>query len=60
MAFTANEKLNECERELKQRHWVYPRLIRSGKLRPEAAQRQIQIMTEIAEEYRRKANAGPH
>jgi hypothetical protein len=59
MASTANEKLAECERELKQRHWVYPKLIRAGKLRPETASRQIQIMNEIAEDYRRKVNAGP-
>lgn len=59
MAFTANDKLNECERELKQRHWVYPKLIRAGKLRSETASKQIKIMTEIAEDYRRKVNAGP-
>ena len=57
--FTLEEKLKEVEREIGQRHRVYPKLIGRGKLRAETAQRQIAIMSAIAEDLRDKIKEGP-
>lgn len=55
--FTDAEKADCARREVKQRERVYPRLIETGKLTPGFAQRQIDLMIEIAEDYEAKAKA---
>ena len=57
--FTNDEKLAEVEREIKQRQRVYPRLIAAGKLRQATADKQMEIMCDIARDYRNKAKEGP-
>lgn len=57
--FTPKDKLREVEREIEHRHRVYARLIKAGKMRSADAQRRIQIMSAIAEDYRRAASAEP-
>lgn len=56
---TTEDKLKEVERELRQRDRVYPRLIRSGKLKPDTAARQIRVMRAVADDYRDKVKEGP-
>ncbi|HYF48850.1 MAG TPA: hypothetical protein VEJ63_05570 [Planctomycetota bacterium] len=52
--FTAEEKVAELRREIAMRVAVYPKLIMTGKLRGEDAERRIEILREIAIEYERK------
>ena len=59
MPFTIDEKLKELDREIMQRHRVYPRLIAKGTIKREVATRQLAIIQEIANEYRDKAKEGP-
>lgn len=49
--FTRAEKLAELRRELRQRENVYPRLVLSGRLKQEKADRQIAILEAIAADY---------
>lgn len=56
---TLEDKLKEVERELKFRHFVYKGQVERGKLTRELAQRRIQIMTSIADDYREKLAEGP-
>lgn len=56
---TIEDKLKEVEREIAQRHRVYPRLIARGTLTKERAAKQIRIMSAIAEDIRNKAKEGP-
>jgi hypothetical protein len=49
--FTREEKRREAEREVALRQNVYVRLVASGKLKPEKAERQINIMRAIALDY---------
>jgi hypothetical protein len=49
--FTREEKRREAEREVALRRNVYVRLVASGKLKPEKAERQINIMRAIALDY---------
>jgi hypothetical protein len=51
MTFTAREKRESAERELKMRRRVYPRWIEQGKLTQEKADREIELMAEIASDY---------
>lgn len=51
MSFTAEQKHREIVRELKLRQRVYPRWVEAGKLSMNDARRQIEIMTEIAQDY---------
>jgi len=54
------DQLARCaEREVQQRHRVYPRLIVSGKMRQEQAAREIAMMQEIACRLRAEAEANP-
>lgn len=59
MTFTAEEKLKEIDRELAQRNRVYPFMISKGKISREQAQRQVQIMQAIRQDYADKAKEGP-
>lgn len=51
MIFTAEEKYQVALREAKLRRDVYPRLIAKGKMSFQEAQRQTDIMREIAADY---------
>lgn len=55
MTFTAAEKAEAAEREVRQRERVYPRLIDAGKMKQHFADWQLAIMREIAADYRRQA-----
>lgn len=54
--FTDLQKLRCLERELKMRRKVYPRWVRDGKMQPEAADYEIQVMAEIMAEYSAKVD----
>jgi len=54
--FTPKEKMQEAQREVAMRRRVYPGRVESGKLDPQVAARQIEIMIEISEEYKAKAD----
>ncbi len=53
--FTLLEKAQAADREVKQRHWVYPKLIARGKLTAPRAAREIAIMSAIAADYHERA-----
>ena len=53
--FTAREKWKAVERELALRRNVYPRQISTGKLTMREARRELELMVEIAEDYRKQA-----
>jgi hypothetical protein len=55
--FTSKEKLTEIRRELKHRHFVYPKLIGSGRLTQQAADKQVAIMTAIRGDYQKQVEA---
>jgi len=55
MKFTAEQKFQEAAREVNFRRRVYERLIGEGSMKREEAQRRIDIMSQIAEDYRTKA-----
>lgn len=57
MKYTDLEKAMCAEREVSQRKRVYPRLVENGKMSQQGADRQIDMMREIAEEYRARAIA---
>jgi hypothetical protein len=50
--FTARQKLECIEREIKYREWVYPRRVAEGKMTQGQADKQLGLMEEIAEDYR--------
>ena len=54
--FTAAEKAECAERELKYRTRVYPRWIEEKRMTLDFASRQIAIMAAIAADYRRQAD----
>jgi hypothetical protein len=49
---TAADKLKCAERELKQRYRVYARLVDKEKMTQQQADREIELMEEIAADYR--------
>jgi hypothetical protein len=51
--WTDDDKLKCAEREIAMRKGVYPKWVQSGRMKPEAAAREIAIMEAIAEDYRR-------
>lgn len=55
--FTNKEKAECAARELKMRQRVYPRWVADGKLKQSAADWQIALMEEIANDYSAKAAA---
>ena len=57
MAFTNEEKQRCAEREMKKRIRVYEALVNSGNMTREFADRQIELMQEIANDYRERAKA---
>lgn len=50
--FTAKEKRECAERELKMRRRVYARWTEEAKMSPHRAEREIALMAEIVEDYR--------
>lgn len=55
MTFTAHEKWKAAERELALRRNVYPRRIAQGHMQMTEARRELELMAEIAEDYRKQA-----
>lgn len=53
--FTATEKLEAVERELKYRKRVYPRRVSENKMTQALADKQIALMEALAADYRAKA-----
>jgi hypothetical protein len=53
--FTAKEKCLEAMREVKMRRRVYPRWIEEGHISQDVADRRIEIMQQIAEDYEKLA-----
>ena len=49
--FTAKQKMDAADREVKQRMRVYPRLIEAGKMTKEKAEYETDIMRAIAADY---------
>lgn len=54
---TNREKANCATREVRNRKWVYSRLVAEGRMTGDRADREIEIMEAIAEDYRRLADA---
>lgn len=55
--FTAREKCEAAEREVKMRLRVYPNRVADGRMTQALADRQIDVMRQIADDYRTKAEA---
>jgi len=51
--FDAREKLAAIEREVKMRQRVYPRWVATGKMKKDAAEREIAVFEAIAADYRK-------
>ncbi|MER8387250.1 hypothetical protein [Mesorhizobium sp. M0968] len=56
-AFTARDKAECADREVKQRRRVYPRLVSEGRMTQQLADRQTALMEAIATDYRMVADA---
>ncbi|MCF6120837.1 hypothetical protein L2449_28850 [Mesorhizobium muleiense] len=54
--FTARDKADCAEREVKQRQRVYPRLVSEGRMTQQLADRQTALMVAIAADYRLAAD----
>jgi hypothetical protein len=54
MAVTTTDKYREVRRELAYRRNVYRRLVAAGQFTQAQADRRIEVMTAIVEDYRRK------
>jgi hypothetical protein len=55
--FSARDLAHCASREVKQRTYVYPRLVYQGRLKAAEAERQIAMMQRIADDYEAKAKA---
>lgn len=53
MTFTAQQKREAVEREVKMRQRVYPRWIADGRMTNAKADHEIKVMETIAEDYRK-------
>lgn len=51
--FTDQEKLKEIEQEIDFRRFVYGKKVKAGKMKLEIAQRKIQIMLAIRDDYQK-------
>lgn len=49
--FTDREKMQACQREVGYRRWVYPKRVADGKMKQDAADREIALMDEMARDY---------
>lgn len=57
MRYTAQEIVEELEREVSMRKRVFPRWVAEGKLRADQAERRIGIMEQVLEDARKIAPA---
>jgi hypothetical protein len=57
-AFSARQKLDCAEREVKQRHRVYARLVAAGRMSQSRADWEIALMSAIAADYRMLVQSG--
>lgn len=57
--FTLDQLARCAEREVRQRKRVYPRLIATGKMRQDEAERETAMMEEIARRLHAEADADP-
>jgi hypothetical protein len=55
--YSADQKYREAKREVGYRQHVYGKMVKAGNMLPEEAKMRIAIMSEIAEEYRKQAEA---
>lgn len=55
--WTSDEKLACIEREIRLRKRVYPNRVANKRMSPLQADRQISMMEEIAEDYRKKVES---
>jgi hypothetical protein len=55
VTFTAKDKLDAVDREVRYRVRVYARLIEQGKMTKEKADREVAIMRAIADDYHKQA-----
>ncbi len=55
--FTAAEKCEAAEREIKKRRRVYAALVEASRMTREFADLQIALMQEIADDYRERAKS---
>jgi hypothetical protein len=55
--FTAIEKYQSILREIKYRRQVYPRLVERKKMRQETADREIEIMIAIGQDYEKQTQS---
>lgn len=55
MKFTAKDKLDCIEREIRYRVRVYGRLVHDGKMSPDKAEHETALMRAIAADYRTQA-----
>jgi hypothetical protein len=53
--YTAFEKMKCADDEVKMRRWVYPRYVADRRMSDADAKRQIALMQEIAEDYKKQA-----
>lgn len=49
--YSNREKADECAREVRYRKHVYDRLVKAGRMTRREANRRIDLMSEIADEY---------
>lgn len=56
--FPIDELVKCAEREVKQRKWVYPKQVASGRMTPALATRETLMMERIAEILRESATKG--
>lgn len=54
MKFSDEEKATEAKREVAMRKRVYPRWVADGRMKQDHADRQIEIMQEIEQDYKSK------
>jgi hypothetical protein len=54
---TARDKWKCADRELQLRHRVYPRWVEQGRMTMAVARRELDLMAEIAADYRQLAEA---
>jgi len=55
--FSAKQKHAEALRELAQRRRVYSRMVAEGRMKGKDADLRLQVMSEIADDYREQAEA---
>lgn len=53
MPYTNEQKLKEAEREVAMRRSAYPKWIKARRMTQDEADRHLDIMQEIADDYRR-------